>query len=407
MPESLAVTLPASKSVSNRALLLNALSGGAGRIANAAECADTEAMRRGLADGGASLVDVGAAGSAMRFLTAYMAARPGRRVVLDGSPRMRRRPIGALVDALRQCGASVRYVGEEGYPPMEINGRRLSAGRPVEIDGSVSSQFVSALMMVGPTVAGGLTLSVKGRLVSRPYVEMTAAIMRRFGVEVVIGEDFIRIPEAVYRPASLTVESDWSAASYWYEIKALLPDLPVVLRGLRPDSVQGDRKVADYFRDCFGVGTRFLPDGAELVPEAERPAGTLRLDLSGEPDLAQTIAVTACMAGRAFRIGGLSTLRLKETDRVEALRSQLSKLGCRIEVDGRGDEIAWDGRRTDVGRAVRIDTFDDHRMAMAFAPAAAVCQGITICDARVVAKSYPDYWKHLAAAGFVCEEERP
>lgn len=395
------IDLPASKSISNRALTIAAMADGCS-IGNIADCDDTNAMRRALLTQSAQAnVNIGAAGTAMRFLTAYFASQPWRSVLLDGTPRMRKRPIGELVEALRLCGADIDYYASEGYPPLWIEGRHLKADAPLRMRGNVSSQYVSAMMMVAPMMKDGLTIEIEGGLTSRPYVEMTAALMRHFGAEVTVGESTIVIEGKPYSPSSLTVESDWSAASYWYEIKALCPDLDIRLNGLQSDSLQGDSRVAEYFK-LFGVTTEYTDNGVDLgFCDADRDA-TLNIDLSSQPDIAQTIVVTACLTGRPFRIGGLHTLRIKETDRLEALRAQLAQLGFNIEI---ADDsiLSWDGAAGEAAAYPRILTYDDHRMAMAFAPAAIRFPSLTVLDAEVVSKSYPDYWRHLALAGFKME----
>lgn len=395
------VDLPASKSISNRALTIATMADGCS-IGNIADCDDTNAMRRALLTQSAQAnVNIGAAGTAMRFLTAYFASQPWRSVLLDGTPRMRKRPIGELVEALRLCGAEIDYYASEGYPPLWIEGRHLKADAPLRMRGNVSSQYVSAMMMVAPMMKGGLTIEIEGGLTSHPYVEMTAALMRHFGAEVTVGESTIVIEGKPYSPSSLTVESDWSAASYWYEIKALCPDLDIRLNGLQSDSLQGDSRVAEYFK-LFGVTTEYTDNGVALgFCDADRDA-TLNIDLSSQPDIAQTIVVTACLTGRPFRIGGLHTLRIKETDRLEALRAQLAQLGFNIEI---ADDsiLSWDGAAGEAAAHPRILTYDDHRMAMAFAPAAIRFPSLTVLDTGVVSKSYPDYWRHLALAGFKME----
>ncbi len=383
------VDLPASKSISNRALTIAAMADGCS-IGNIADCDDTNAMRRALLTQSAQAnVNIGAAGTAMRFLTAYFASQPWRSVLLDGTPRMRKRPIGELVEALRHCGADIDYYASEGYPPLWIEGRHLKADAPLRMRGNVSSQYVSAMMMVAPMMKGGLTIEIEGGLTSRPYVEMTAALMRHFGAEVTVGE------------STIVIEGKPYSASYWYEIKALCPDLDIRLNGLQSDSLQGDSRVAEYFK-LFGVTTEYTDNGVALgFCDADRDA-TLNIDLSSQPDIAQTIVVTACLTGRPFRIGGLHTLRIKETDRLEALRAQLAQLGFNIEI---ADDsiLSWDGAAGEAAAYPRILTYDDHRMAMAFAPAAIRFPSLTVLDAGVVSKSYPDYWRHLALAGFKME----
>lgn len=385
------VELPASKSISNRMLILNALCGG--ELHNVARCDDTDAMRRALAtdttaSGAVATVNIGAAGTAMRFLTAYYATLEGSTVILDGTERMRHRPIALLVDALRRCGADIEYAGEEGFPPLRITGRKLSASH-IEIAGNVSSQYISALLMVAPLM-GCRTVTLTGEIISLPYITMTLTLMRLMGVDCVMNGNNISIPaDAHYVPCDFTVENDWSAASYWLEMQSLLPESRITLKGLHSESAQGDSAVAGIFSRMGGK--------APII-----------LDLKETPDLAQTIVVTACLLGRHFHITGLRTLRIKETDRIDALCTQLRRLGYIITA---GDDfsLSWNGERCAPEPEPHISTFDDHRMAMAFAPAAVLFPGIVIDDVEVVSKSYPDFWRHLEAAGFTltpCERRK-
>lgn len=385
------VELPASKSISNRMLILNALCGG--ELHNVARCDDTDAMRRALAtdttaSGAVATVNIGAAGTAMRFLTAYYATLEGSTVILDGTERMRHRPIALLVDALRRCGADIEYAGEEGFPPLRITGRKLSASH-IEIAGNVSSQYISALLMVAPLM-GCRTVTLTGEIISLPYITMTLTLMRLMGVDCVMNGNNISIPaDAHYVPCDFTVENDWSAASYWLEMQSLLPESRITLKGLHSESAQGDSAVAGIFSQ-MGVTAPII------------------LDLKETPDLAQTIVVTACLLGRHFHITGLRTLRIKETDRIDALCTQLRRLGYIITA---GDDfsLSWNGERCAPEPEPHISTFDDHRMAMAFAPAAVHFPGIVIDDVEVVSKSYPDFWRHLEAAGFTltpCERRK-
>lgn len=411
------VRLPASKSISNRLLMIDALSGGTDVLHNLAECDDTAAMLgalrryRGSDNCSTLTVNVGAAGTAMRFLTAFFASQEGCNVMLDGSARMRQRPIGELVNVLRGLGASIDFVvppggdSNAGCPPLHIRGAKLSSqGHEMQIDGGISSQYISALMMIGPYVTGGLSLVSPTGFISRPYIEMTASIMRQCGAEVETGGKFVRVAEGGYRKVEMTVESDWSAASYWYEIKALLPEMEVRLKGLCKNSLQGDSRVAEYFRN-FGVTTRFDGEDAVLGYDRSLLAGDLQLDLSDCPDLAQTIVVTACLLGVKFRISGLRTLRIKETDRFLALQTELDKLGYRFHpASGDCDALQWDGAKDDSSGCPQIATYKDHRMAMAFAPAAVRFPGLVIEDVGVVSKSYPGFWDDLRQAGFRMEE---
>lgn len=396
------IALPSSKSISNRVLLLDALSGRRGRLERLAECDDTDVMRRAL-DTDADTVNIGAAGTAMRFLTAYFAVQEGREVVLDGSERMRRRPIGVLVDALRECGASIEYMTEEGYPPLRIKGRRLSGGA-LTMKASVSSQYVSALLMVAPLMDAGLAITLEGDVVSRPYIRMTLGLMERWGVECEVERNLLTVPHAAYVPTDFSVEADWSAASYWFETEALSSS-EISLLGLMPDSLQGDSRLASLFEN-FGVHADWNPDGVLLLEPTPDLCPRVALDLSEQPDLAQTVVVTCCMLGLPFRITGLSTLRIKETDRLAALKNEMRKVSFDIEIVD-DSALEWDGssRWPVMGdEPVVIDTYDDHRMAMAFAPVGLYIPGIIIRDAEVVTKSYPRFWDDMKLLGFELEE---
>lgn len=390
------IRLPLSKSVSNRVLIINALTPGEVPDVEVAQCDDTAVTVSALASK-SDYVDIGAAGTAMRFLTAYFAATPGRTVTLDGSERMRRRPIRALVDALRCCGAHIEYVGDEGYPPLRIAGAHLAGGE-VSVDASISSQYVSALLMVAPTMQNGLTLTLDGEVSSRPYINMTLELMRRHGVESSREGNVISVVPGQYEPCAETVEADWSAASYWYELEALTSGW-VTLRGLDSESTQGDSRVAAIY-EALGVTTDFEGEtgGVDLMASPDL-SPLLVMDLSDTPDLAQAIVVTCTMIGVPFRFSGLASLKIKETDRLEALRNELLKVGIVVEIEN-DDTMEWDGRRRPINELPEFDTYDDHRMAMAFAPVAIYLPGIVVRDAEVVSKSYPEYWNDLRSAGF-------
>lgn len=398
------VNLPASKSVSNRALIINALSGQGASIANVARCDDTDAMVAALADTTAASVNIGAAGTAMRFLTAYFSVQEGREVLLDGSERMRHRPIRILVDALRSCGADIEYAGEDGFPPLLIKGKKLKA-KTLAIRGNVSSQYISAILMISPMIEGLERVSLVEEVISRPYIDMTLSLMSQYGVKTYWeGNDVVLESGAKYSPTEFLVENDWSASSYWFQIQSLLPQSRITLRGLFRDSTQGDAAVSALF-EPFGVKCNWC--GAYLDLRVDDTALTDRLvaDLLENPDLAQTIVVTACVLDIPFHITGLQTLKIKETDRIEALRTQLLKMGYVLTV-GEDLSLSWDGTKHEPSQVIDIATFDDHRMAMAFAPAAARFPGIIIRDVEVVSKSYPEYWNHLRSAGFKLEEVR-
>lgn len=386
------LSLPLSKSISARTLIMAAL--GATLPENLADCDDTKAMHNALRDN-SDYVNIGHAGTAMRFLTAYYAAIPDKKVTLDGSERMRQRPIAPLVDTLRMLGADIKYIGEEDYPPLEITGRRLSGGK-VEIDATISSQFISAILMVAPTMLEPLNLKLLGETFSMPYINMTVKMMNRCGIDAEISRDTITVCPGKYQGGISQIERDWSAAAFWYEITALTAGW-VTLTGIDKGSIQGDRALVDIFPK-LGVLTEFDDDGAELSPTPDI-YGRLDIDLADTPDLVQAIAVTACAVGIPFTITGVKNLRFKETDRIDSLCRELLKIGCPIETIG-DNTISWDGRRIPVVEMPQIDTYNDHRMAMAFAPLSVFVPGIVIRDVEVVEKSYPDYWQHLRDAGF-------
>ncbi len=393
------IDLPASKSISNRALIIDALCQSHGRLDRLAHCADTDAVQQALADTDADRIDIGAAGTAMRFLTAYFATRRGKAVTLDGTERMRNRPIGLLADALASLGAGIEWEGRKGYPPLRVTGGTLHGGT-LHIDGSVSSQYISALMMIAPVVDGGLTLCIDGHLTSHPYVEMTMRLMRQWGANVDFDGCRIVVAQGGYEPHDIAVEADWSAASYWYALQDLVPGSRISLKGLSWPSVQGDSRIADI---AWSLGVESCPCGVctDLRPTIAS-AQAVTEDMADTPDIAQTLAVWLCLKGVPYRLNGLHTLKIKETDRIEALQSQLYKLGYAIEAGN--DFIAWNGNKMPVDDTPSISTFDDHRMAMSMALASTRHPGLVIEDAQVVKKSYPDFWQHLRLTGFTIEE---
>lgn len=424
------IVLPSSKSISNRALAIGALAGSIASITNLSDCDDTEVMQRWLTER-PSTVDVGAAGTSMRFSTALLAVGQGEHV-LTGSERMKNRPIKILVDALRRLGADISYVEKDGYPPLRIVGKGGLSYGSVSLPGNVSSQYISALMMIGPYLKDGLILTLTDKVISRPYIEMTMSLMRQFGAKVywdcssdesngTVDEylesnsaddkstesNVIIVEPGRYAVKSFNVESDWSAASYWYEMVALSSegDARVLLPGLYEDSLQGDSKGREVF-SLLGVKTEYTKDGV-LLSKKTREVDTLEYDFVKMPDLAQTFVVTCCMMGVPFHFTGLESLKIKETDRIVALKNEMAKLGFDLE-DRNDSELLWDGRRRALTAeeydSVAIDTYEDHRMAMAFAPVALVNGSIRINNPHVVSKSYPRYWDNLLAAGFQFEQ---
>jgi 3-phosphoshikimate 1-carboxyvinyltransferase len=345
----------------------------------------------------------------MRFMTAFLAATPNGEHLLTGTERMRHRPIRVLVDALRHLGANIDYAGEEGFPPLRITGRQLEGGQ-VEISGSVSSQYISALLLIGPVLRQGLTLRLTDTIISRPYIDLTLWVMRELGAKVDwTSADTITVEPKGYVPRPFLVENDWSAASYWYEMVALSndPEAKVRLHGLMDGSKQGD-SIVRYIFSLLGVKTRFSsrepgkPTTVTLTKSNHR-VKRLDYDFTGAPDLTQTVVVACCLLGVPFHFTGLQTLRIKETDRLDALQREMLKLGYHLTIHG-DSGLSWNGTLSPNGEVSAetpsIDTYDDHRMALAFAPVA-LCRPVIINKPQVVTKSYPHYWEHLRQAGFI------
>ena len=471
--------LPTSKSLCARALVVNHLCEQPAHLEGLSDCDDTQAILQGLealrnSEDAPLRVDIGAAGTAMRFLTALFAATPQLDVVITGSQRMQERPIGALVTALQAAGADISYVEKEGYPPLHIRGKQLEGGS-LALPSNISSQYVSALLMIAPTMRRGLQLELVGKVASAPYIRMTMQVMKAFGVEskwennlisIESGQQYARTlsshcggTEKTAQTASYTIECDWTAASYWYEIVALHPDQTarVLLRGLREASEQGDSVCARWF-EALGVMTTFTAEGAVLEKSTKSPQVTLEcdtstsednelssqtdhnfcesneclsktdcrlsqatsnssqatchssqavhhsykdappllLDFTAAPDLAQTFVVTCALLSRPFHFKGLESLRIKETNRIAALIAELQKLGKHIEAIGEGELRYTAQDDSPHAQAITIATYDDHRMALAFAPAALLFPQLSIEHPEVVAKSYPHYWRDLS-----------
>lgn len=399
-----AVKLPASKSISNRVLIIHKLSGGKIMPDNLSDCDDTSVIIRALRDNPHD-IDIMAAGTAMRFMTALLAVKDGEEHLLTGTERMRQRPIGVLVDALRHLGADIRYAENDGYPPLIINGRKLEGGQ-LEVAGDISSQFISALLMIGPALSNGLTLRLKGEIISRPYIDLTLWMMREFGADADWSDfETISVAPKPYIERHYYIENDWSAASYWYEMLALAGgnDDELRLEGLMDGSKQGDSSVR-YLFSLLGVKTVFdtTQEGVPTTVTLRRNGHhvpRLEYDFSNTPDLTQTFVVCCSLMEVPFHFKGLSTLKIKETDRIEALKREMRKLGYVIK-DMNNSELLWDGERCEPDYSEGIDTYQDHRMAMAFAPAALCFDGLKINNPNVVTKSYPLYWDHLKEAGF-------
>ena len=400
------IKLPASKSISNRALIIHALSNSDVLPQNLSVCDDTEVVVNALMSN-PDVIDIKAAGTAMRFMTAYLSVTPGEHVI-TGTERMQNRPIGILVDALRYLGADIEYVANEGYPPLRIKGRPLEGGY-LEIPGNVSSQYISALLMIGPVLKNGLELRMTGGIISRPYIDLTLWMMREFGaIADWTDADTVKVESHPYSQHDYFIESDWSAASYWYEILALCGDQESAFRldGLMDGSKQGD-SVVRYIFSLLGVKSAFHDRNDEIpttVCTHKVPCLLPRLDYDfvSSPDLAQTVVVSCALMNIPFRFTGLASLKIKETDRIEALKAELLKLGYVLH-DENGDTLYWTGERC-TPTMQPIDTYEDHRMAMAFAPAAIKFPWLRINNPEVVSKSYPEYWDDLRKAGFTITE---
>ena len=344
----------------------------------------------------------------MRFMTAYLSVTPGTHI-LTGTERMKHRPIGILVDALRTLGANIEYIGEEGYPPLRITGSTLKGGL-LEIHGNVSSQYISALLMIGPMLKDGLTLRLLDHIISRPYIDLTLWMMGEFGAEAEwTSADTITVNPKPYKSRDYFIENDWSGASYWYEIMSLTQDQEAEIRlsGLMDGSKQGD-SVTRYIFSLLGVKNKFetkkvgIPQTVTVAKNG-RCVPKLEYDFINSPDLAQTFVVTCAAKGIPFHFKGLSTLKIKETDRIEALKTEMRKLGFVLK-DANDSELIWDGERCEPDFEQGIDTYEDHRMALSMAPFACIHPGLIINNPQVVTKSYPHYWEDLRLAGFTIEE---
>lgn len=389
---NLEINLPASKSISNRALILNSLSYSSYDVKNLSDCDDTNVMLKAF-DSNSNKFDIGAAGTSMRFLTAFLAKTVGEWEI-TGSERMKQRPIKILVDALNLLGGKIEYIENEGFPPLRIFGSAMMGGE-ISLDGGISSQYISALMMIAPYMVNGLKITLTGNIISKPYILMTAGMMKDFGVNVDFKDNVINIKPQAYNPIPYTVESDWSGASYWYETLAIAGKGKITLKGLYQNSLQGDSEIANIFEN-IGVSTNYTKDGIILTTNYKLlpiTIGTTNLvyDFTNVPDLAQTVVVTCCLKNIPFEFSGLQSLRIKETNRILALKNELAKLGY-VLTEKDSDKLLWNGERCEKQTLPVIETYEDHRMAMAFAPASLLFP-IEIENPHVVSKSYPHFWE--------------
>ncbi len=407
------VALPLSKSIINRLLVINHLSEGAEYIGLSAEAEDIRILEHLLPaiiaekrnTDSVHEINAGNAGTVMRFLSAVLSITPGK-WLLTGTERMQKRPIKPLTDALQQLGAEISFAGTNGFPPAYITGNPHLKGGTVNVDTSISSQYISALMMIAPVLQDGLNIQLQGEITSGAYIRMTKSLMQKAGIQVEFNKNTIRIPQGEYQKIDFDdlSEPDWSAAAFWFEIVALSKHAEILLSGLKFNSVQGDKVLTEIYEN-FGVTSQFTDEGLRLTKSVNEIATEFNYDFTECPDLAQAVIVTCAALGIKGRFAGLKTLRIKETDRIIALKNELSKLGYSNEVVG--NDILLHGEinvlQSDPENVI-IKSYDDHRMAMALAPLALLRGDICIDDPEVVKKSYPGFWKDLEMAGLVIHD---
>ena len=386
------IQLPASKSISNRALIIQALCSEPFEIHNLSEAKDTQVLQQILNDSSKE-INVGDAGTTMRFLTGFLALQKGEHI-LTGSRRMRERPIRILVETLKTLGANISYLQKEGFPPLQIKGHKLLGGT-LEVNSSISSQYISTLLLIAPALEKGLTIHLKRTLVSKPYIEMTLSIMAYFGVESEWKGNCITIKQQVYQAKNITIESDWSAAAFWLEIVSLSRESNITLKGLHKNSWQGDQKVLSLF-EGLGVKGNLTDNGLSI-----RKSGVINVlrqyNLLDTPDLAQPLISALAGTEKETLITGLQTLQIKETDRLKALKKELKKLGVKATINKQALKLKSINLQTP---KEILATYNDHRMAMCLAPLALQTEGIIIQDIDVVEKSYPTFWEDLKKVGF-------
>ena len=392
------ITISGSKSESNRLLILQNLFPKLS-IENLSDSDDSCHMQHALSTE-KELVDIGHAGTAMRFLTSYFAVKEDREVVLTGSDRMQNRPIEILVNALKDLGANISYQDKVGYPPIRIKGKKITVNK-VQINGNVSSQYISSLLLIAPSLEKGLEIELIGKITSVPYINMTLSLLNQLGIETSFEKNSIKIKsKKIIEKQTVVVESDWSSASYFYSIVASAEiGSEIKLSAYKKESLQGDSCLAEIYKH-FGVRTAFGHDFIILKKENESSKKTLEIDLKNAPDIAQTIAVTCFSESIACNLTGLHTLKIKETDRLEALKEELTKLGAEISVTNESLHLKTSLK---MNKNIAIETYNDHRMAMAFAPLALKIP-IQILDAEVVSKSYQNFWKDMQQVGIQSKE---
>lgn len=387
------LALPASKSIANRLLVMNALAANAITINNLSQANDTLLLQGILGElsfntTSAVEIDCHDAGTVMRFLTAFFAITEGK-WLLKGTERMHQRPIGILVEKLKELGADIEYLHNEGYPPLLINGAQLKGGE-IRIDAGISSQYISALMMIAPYLKNGLTLKLEGKITSKPYISLTAGLMQQCGVQAVFMGNVVIIPEGRYTSTQITVESDWSAASYWYAVAAVANRAEIQLNGLLPDSLQGDSVVARLMEE-FGVTTTFTNNGV-LIKNGGTVTNHFEHDFTDCPDLGPTFIALCGAMGIPARFYGLESLAIKESDRTAALATELKKVGVVFEQNDEYWQLIPNKEALNSSKTIEFDTYNDHRLAMALSVFSIVLSEIKINNPQVIIKSYPTFW---------------
>ncbi len=394
------VAITGSKSESNRALILQALSNGLIEIENLSEADDTTILKQRLAeiaghnDVSTLLVDIGPAGTAMRFLTAFLAFKKGN-YELTGSKRMLERPIQLLVEALKKLGAQIQYLGKEGFPPIQINGIEYPSTNSISINGNISSQYITALILIAPTLPGGLKLNVTNTITSRPYIDMTLSMLQDCGVTHTWDGDILNVNAQQFKKTKIYIEPDWSSASYWYSLVAISKVGEIFLPGFKKDSLQGDQEIVKIMAQ-LGVETSFEANGIRIF-KSSVSSQNLSFDFINCPDLAQTVAVCCAILGKNAHFFGLETLKIKETNRVDALQKELIKINVKFEENN--NMYILKSNNVVFPHTIAINTYEDHRMAMAFAPLAVKVNTLEIENLNVVNKSYPSFWADLSKVG--------
>lgn len=384
------IFITGSKSESNRLLILNALFDNSIEIKNLSNSEDTELLQNALKNSG-NEINIHHAGTAMRFLTAYLSTQVNREVVLTGSERMKQRPIGILVEALKSLGAEISYLENDGFPPLKIKGKKLIKDF-VELDANISSQYITALMLIAPKLENGLTIQLNGKITSLPYLMMTVQLLERIGIKVERNENVFKIhPKKGIQKHEITVESDWSSASYFYSLTALSENPEIKINSYFRNSLQGDSALIEIYKNHFGINSEFIGNQIILIKNTDFQFKTIELNLNETPDIAQTIAVTCAGLKIKCKLTGLETLSIKETDRLTALKNELKKVGAIVEITRDSLEI---NDFEKINEIPQIETYNDHRMAMSFAPLC-LLMDLEIKNPEVITKSYPDFWSDL------------